>query len=141
MRQNQPMQLRWADGEFLDVTGQDQLNDALDTLLVGPASSEPLVAYLIGGAGALGLGLDPAGGGLLLFASGEPGQRAWHSLGQPPGKAGHMVYSVSGQRYTFSGRCQITADTVRAAARQYLATGELPSCVTWEAEPGTEGHS
>jgi len=30
----------------------------------------------------------------------------------------------------------VPASTVRAAARQYLATGELPGCVAWEPEPG-----
>ena len=135
------MQLSWADGQLLDIADQDQLTDALDTLLAGPARSEPLVAYLIGGTGALGLGLDPAGGGLLLFASAEPGQRALHGVSQPHGKAGNMVYSVSGRRYTFSGRCRITAGTVRAAARQYLATGELPGCVTWEPEPGADDNT
>jgi hypothetical protein len=77
------MQLRWADGPGVEIAGQDQLNDALDVLLAGPAGSEPLVAYLTGGAGALGLGLDPDGGGLLLFAASGPGRRTLHCVGDP----------------------------------------------------------
>jgi|SRR6266516_6398262 len=134
------MQLRWADGPGLVITDQDQLDDALGMLLAGPASGGPLVAYLIGEAGALGLGLDPAGDGMLLFASAKPSRRALHSVGQPGGDAGDVAYSVIGQRRTFSARCRVTAGTVRAAARQYLAAGELPSCVTWEPEPGADGN-
>ncbi len=135
------MQLRWAGAPGRDVADQDQLDEALDALLAGPASSEPLVAYLIGGAGALGLGMDPEGGGLLLFAANGPGRRTLHGVGHPSGDAGDLVYRVSGQRYTFSDRCRIATHTVRAAARQYLATGELPSCVTWEPEPDAEDNS
>jgi Immunity protein Imm1 len=138
LRQNWLMQLRWADGPGLEIAGQDQLDDALDALLATPAGSEPLVAYLIGGAGALGLGLDPEGGGLLLFAASGPGRGTLPGAGDPRGGTEDLAYSVSGQRYTFSGRCRIAAHTVRAAARQYLATGELPSCVAWEPEPGAE---
>jgi hypothetical protein len=135
------MQLRWADEPGLKITGQDQLDDALDALLAGPAGSEPLVAYLIGDAGALGLGLDPEGSGLLLFAASGPGRRTLHGVGDPRGDTGDLAYSAGGQRYAFSGRCRIAAHTVRAAARRYLATGELPSCVTWEPEPGAEDNS
>jgi Immunity protein Imm1 len=135
------MQLRWADGPGLEIADQDQLDDALDALLAGPAASKPLVAYLVGDAGALGLGLDPDGGGLLLFAASGPGRRTWHGVGDPRGDTEDLAYSVSGQRYIFSGHCRIAAHTVRTAARQYLATGELPGCVTWEPEPSAEDNS
>jgi Immunity protein Imm1 len=135
------MQLRWADGPGVEIAGQDQLNDALDVLLGGPAGSERLVAYLTGGAGALGLGLDPDGGGLLLFAASGPRPADLALCRRPPPRTRDLAYSVSGQRYIFSGRCRIAADTVRTAARQYLATGELPSCVTWVPEPGAEDNS
>jgi hypothetical protein len=135
------MQLRWAAGPGLEIAGQDQHDDALDALLAGPAGSEPMVAYLTGDAGALGLGLDPDGGGLLLFAASGPGRRTWHGVGDPHGDTGDLAYSVSGRRHIFSGRCRIAAHTVRTAARQYLATGALPGCVTWEPEPGAEDDS
>ena len=135
------MQLRWADGPDLEIADQDQLDDALDALLARPAGSEPMVAYLTGDAGALGLGLDPDGGGLLLFAASGPGRRTWHGVGDPRGDTGDLAYWVSGRRYIFSGRCRIAAHMVRTAARQFLATGELPGCVTWEPEPGAEDNS
>jgi hypothetical protein len=61
------MRRRW-DDVGVDITDRGQLDEALDALLSGPAAAQPLLAYLAGGAGALGLGLDPAGGGLLWFA-------------------------------------------------------------------------
>jgi hypothetical protein len=62
------MRLRWNAGPGLDVTDAAQLDRALDALLAGPAADRPLIAYLAGDAGALGLGLDPAEGGVLLYA-------------------------------------------------------------------------
>jgi len=50
-----------------------------------------------------------------------------------------VVFAVSGRPYQFSGRCRVPAATVRAAARQYLATGELPDSVGWEPEPQPDG--
>jgi Immunity protein Imm1 len=137
------MRLRWNAEPGLDVTDAAQLDRALDALLAGPAADRPLIAYLAGDAGALGLGLDPAAGGMLLFAPADRGQPALHGIGAGPGTEGAgpgaedgVVFAVNGRPYRFSGRCRVPAATVRAAARQYLATGELPGCVGWEPEPG-----
>ena len=128
------MRLCWNAEPGLDVTDAAQLDRALDALLAGPAADRPLVAYLAGDAGALGLGLDPAEGGLLLFAPAGRGRPALHGVSR--GTEDDVLFAVSGRPYRFSGRCRIPAPTVRAAARQYLATGELPDCVVWEPEPG-----
>jgi len=130
------MRLRWDTGPGLDVTDGAQLDQALDALLAGPAAGRPLIAYLGGDTGALGLGLDPAEGGVLLFAPADRSRPALHGIGVGPGTEGDVVFAVSGRPYRFSGRCRIPAPTVRAAARQFLATGELPGCVVWEPEPG-----
>ena len=130
------MRLHWDRGPGLDVADHAQLDRALDALLAGPAAAWPLVAYLAGGDGALGLGLDPAGGGLLLFAPADRSRPALHSAGPPPRPGGDVVFAVSGRPCRFSGHCRVPAPTVRAAAREYLATGELPECVAWEPEPG-----
>jgi hypothetical protein len=134
-RENRHVQQRWDDGPGLEVTDRGQLDQALGVLLSGPATAQPLVAYLAGGAGALGLGLDPAGGGLLLFAPAGSGRPALHGVGQPAGGDDDVVFSAGGRRYVFSGRCRIPAQTVWEAGREYLATGELPGCVVWEPEP------
>lgn len=122
------MQLRWNSETGLDITNRAQLDQALDALLAGPATAQPLVAHLVGGAGALGLGLNPAGSGLLLFAPADRSRPALHGVGHPPGEDEDLEYSVGGRLYEFSGRCRVPAPTVRAAARQYLATGKLPRC-------------
>ena len=129
------MHLRWDSGPGLEITGSGHLDRALDALLSGPATAGPLIAHLVGESGALGLGLDPAGGGLLLFAPADRGRPALHGLGQPHGGDDDLVFSVGGRSHAFSGRCRVPAQTVRAAAGQYLATGELPRCVAWEPEP------
>jgi hypothetical protein len=129
------MRLRWNSGPGLDITDPAQLDQALDALLTGPATAQPLIAYLAGGAGALGLGLDPAGSGLLLFAPADHSRPALHGIGQPPRAGGDLDFSVSGRPYQFSGRCRLPAQTVRAAAKHYLATSELPGFVKWEPEP------
>jgi len=131
------MRLHWDRGPGLDVTDHAQLDHALDTLLAGPAAERPLIAHLVGDAGALGLGLDTAGSGLLLFAPADRSHPALHSIVQSPATGGDVVFSVSGQPHHFSVRCQVPAPTVRDAARQYLATGDLPDCVTWEPEPAS----
>src|SRR5215472_4377189 len=85
-RKNRPMRLRWNAEPGLDVTDAAQLDRALDALLAGPAADRPLIAYLAGDAGALGLGLDPAEGGVLLVRSRRPRparparhwREAWH---------------------------------------------------------------
>lgn len=128
------MQLRWTSEPGLDITDRAQLDQALDALLAGPATAQPLVAHLVGGAGALGLGLNPAGSGL-LFALADRSRPALHGVGHPPGEDEDLEYSVGGRLYEFSGGCRVPAHTVRAAARQYLATGKLPRCVIWEPEP------
>ena len=138
------MRLRWNAEPGLDVTDAAQLDRALDALLAGPAADRPLIAYLAGDAGALGLGLDPAEGGVLLFAPADRGRPALHGIGAAAGTEGDVVFTVSGRPYRFSGRCRVPVATVRAAAMQYLATGELPGCVGWEPEPGApsgEGQS
>jgi len=92
--------------------------------LAGPAGSEPMVAYLTGDAGALGLGLDPDGGGLLLFAASGPGRRTLHGVGDPRGgyrgagllgerPALHLLGPLPDRGRTWSGR----------RPRQFLATG------------------
>lgn len=129
------MHLRWNSQPGLDITDHAQLDQAIDALLSGPATAQPLVAHLAGDAGALGLGLDPAGSGLLLFAPADRSRPALHGVGQPPSEENDLVFSVAGRQYEFSARCRVPAQTVRVAARQYLATGELPGCVTWEPEP------
>ena len=129
------MRLRWNAEPGLEVTDAAQLDGALDALLAGPAADRPLIAYLAGDAGALGLGLDPAESVVLLFAPADRDRPALHGIGAAAGAEGDMVFAVSGRPYRFSGRCRIPAATVRAAARQYLATGELPGCVGWEPEP------
>jgi hypothetical protein len=136
------MRLRWDSGPGLDVTDRAQLDRALDDLMTGPAAERPLIAYLAGDAGALGLGLDPAGSGLLLFAPADPGRPPLHSVGQQPDGGGQqpdsgadVVFSAGGRSHHFAARCRVPALIVRAAARQYLATGDLPDCVTWEPEP------
>jgi hypothetical protein len=101
----------------LDVTDAAQLDQALDALLAGPAADRPLIAYLAGGAGALGLGLDPVDGGVLLFAPADRGRPALHGVGPAAGTEGDVVFAVSGRPYRFSGRCRVPAATVRAAAR------------------------
>jgi Immunity protein Imm1 len=130
------MRLRWDAGPGLDVTDGTQLDRALDALLAGPAADRPLIAYLAGDTGALGLGLDPADGGVLLFAPADHSRPALHGTGAGPGTEDDVVFAVSGRPHQFSGRCRVPGSTVRAAARQYLATGELPDCVEWEPEPG-----
>jgi len=132
------VRLHWNSEPGLDVTDAAHLDQALDALLAGPAADRPLIAYLTGDAGALGLGLGPADGGVLLFAPADRGRPALHGIGAGPGAQDDLVFAVSGRPYRFSGRCRIPASTVRAAARQYLATGELPGCVGWEPEPGPE---
>jgi Immunity protein Imm1 len=134
------MQLRWNSEPGLDITDRAQLDQALDALLAGPATAQPLVAHLVGESGALGLGLDPAGSGLLLFAPADRSRPALHGVGQPTDGDDPLVFSVGGRRYEFSGRCRIPAHTVRATAGQYLATGELPGCVAWEPEPTLPPH-
>jgi immunity protein Imm1 of predicted polymorphic toxin system len=129
------MRLHWDSGPGLEVTDRAQLDRALRELLAGPAAERPLIAYLTGAAGALGLGLDPAGSGLLLFAPADRGRPALHGAGQQPATGGDIVFSVSGRPHHFSARCRLPAPTVLAAARHYLATGDLPDCVTWEPEP------
>ena len=62
---------------------------------------------------------------------------AQHGIGAAAGAEGDVVFAVSGRPYLFSRRCRVPAATVRAAARQYLATSELPGCVGWEPEPGS----
>ncbi len=131
------MRLHWDSGPGLDVTDRAQLDQALDALLTGPATERPLVAYLAGDAGALGLGLDPAGSGLLLFAPADRGRPVLHGAGQPPATGDDLVFAVSGRPYQFSAHCGVPAPTVRAAARQYLAIGDLPDCVAWEPEPAS----
>ena len=79
------MRLRWDTGPGLDVTDGGQLDQALDALLAGPAADRPLIAYLTGDAGTLGLGLDPAGSGALLFA---PVGRQYLATGELPGCIG-----------------------------------------------------
>jgi len=133
------MRLHWNGEPGLDVTDGAQLDQALDALLAGPAAGRPLVAYLAGDAGALGLGLDPADSGVLLFAPADRSRPGLHGIGAEPGGEDDAVFAVNGRPYQFSGRCRIPATTVRAAARQYLATGELPDCVGWEPEPGPAG--
>jgi hypothetical protein len=133
------MRLRWDTGPGLDVTDGTQLDQALDALLAGPAADRPLIAYLSGGTGALGLGLGPADSGMLLFAPADRSRPALHGIGAELGTEGDMVFAVIGRPYHFSGRCRAPGATVRAAARQYLATGELPDCVGWEPEPGQAG--
>ena len=128
------MRLRWNSEPGLDITDRAQLDQALDALLSGPATSQPLVTYLVGDAGALGLGLDPAGSGLLLFAPADRSRPALHGVGQASAGDDDPVYTVRGRRYEFSARARVPAQTVRAAARQYLITGELPDCVVWEPE-------
>jgi hypothetical protein len=128
----------------VEVTDRAQLDDALDTLLPGPAA-RPLIAYLVGGAGALGLGLDPAGAGLLLFAPADRRRAALHSVGPAFGVHDHPVpedpvFSVNGRPHRFSARCLVPAQSVRAAAAEYLATGTLPTCVMWEPEPAQPAH-
>src|SRR5262249_5949102 len=123
------MRLRWNAELGLDVTDAAQLDRALDALLAGPAADRPLIAYLAGDAGALGLGLDPAEAGVLLFAPADRKRPALHGIGAGPGTEGDVVFAVSGRPHRFSGRCQVPGSIVRAAARQYLATGELPDCV------------
>ena len=130
------MRLRWNGEPGLEVTDGAQLDQALDALLAGPAADRPLIAYLAGDAGALGLGLDPAGTGVLLFAPADRGRPALHGIGAAAGTEGDAVFAVSGRPYRFSGPCRIPAPAVQAAARQYLATGEPPDCVGWEPEPG-----
>jgi len=130
------MRLRWNAEPGLNVTDETELDWALDALLAGPAADRPLIAYLAGDAGALGLGLDPEDGGVLLFAPADRSRPALHGLGAVAGTDGDVVFAVSGRPYRFSGRCRIPAPAVRAAARQFLATGELPDCVVWEPEPG-----
>lgn len=130
------MRLHWNGEPGADVTDTAQLDRALDALLAGPAADRPLIAYLAGDAGALGLGLDPAGSGVLLFAPADRSRPALHGIGAGSGAEDDLVFAVSGRRYQFSGRCRIPASTVRAAARHYLAAGELPGCVGWEPEPG-----
>ncbi len=130
------MRLHWDSGPGLDVTDRAQLDQALDALLTGPATEQPMIAYLAGDAGALGLGLDPAGSGLLLFAPADRGRPPLHGAGQSS-DGDDLVFSVSGRSRQFSARCRVPAPTVRAAARQYLATGDLPGCVTWEPEPAS----
>ena len=110
------MRLHWDRGPGLDVADHAQLDRALDALLAGPAAARPLVAYLAGGDGALGLGLDPAGGGLLLFAPADRSRPALHSAGPPPRPGGDVVFAVSGRPCRFSGHCRVPAPTVRAAA-------------------------
>jgi len=139
------MRLRWNGEPGLDVTDGAQLDEALDALVAGPAAAQPLIAYLVGDAGGLGLGLAPADSGVLLFAPADRSRPALHGVGVAgtegvaPGAEGDVVFAVGGRPYQFSGRCRIPAATVRAAARQYLATGELPDCVGWEPEPGPAG--
>jgi hypothetical protein len=133
------MRLRWDSGPGLDISGRAQLDQALDQLLAGPAASRPLIAFLVGDSGALGLGLDPAGGGLLLFSPTDRERPALHGVGESP-CADDTVFSVRGQPYRFSGRCRVAPPTVRAAAQQYLATSELPDCIEWEPEPGSPPH-
>jgi Immunity protein Imm1 len=133
------MRLRWNAEPGLEVTDAAQLDRALDALVAGPAAGRALIAYLAGDAGALGLGLDPAEGGVLLFAPADRGRPALHGVGAGPGTEGDVVFAVRGRPYRFSGRCRVPAAIVRAAARQYLATGELPDCVGWEPEPGPVG--
>src|SRR5690349_21351798 len=53
------------------------------------------------------------------------GRRTGPGVGDARGDTENLAYWVSGQRYIFSGHCRIAAHTVRTAARQYLATGEL----------------
>jgi immunity protein Imm1 of predicted polymorphic toxin system len=132
------MYLRWNAGPGADVTDAAQLERVLDALLSGPAAAGPLIAHLAGEAGALGLGLDPAGGGLLLFAPADRSRPALHSVGHASHGDDDLVFSVGGQRYEFSARCRVPAQTVRAAAGEYLATGELPLGVTWEPEPSAQ---
>jgi hypothetical protein len=79
------MRLRWNGEPGLEVTDEAQLDQALDALLAGPAADRPLIAYLTGDAGALGLGLDPAGSGALLFA---PAGRQYLATGELPGCIG-----------------------------------------------------
>jgi hypothetical protein len=62
------MILRWGTEPGVQIATGAALERALNTILAGPAAREPLVAHLVGETGALGLGLDPSGGGLLLFA-------------------------------------------------------------------------
>jgi len=133
------MRLRWDDGPGLDITDQAQLDETLRALSGGAAAC-PRVAYLVGEAGALGLGLDAAGDGMLLFAPAGSGRPALHSVGQPASGEGDLTFYVSGRHYVFSGRCRVPAQTVREAARQYLATGVLPGCVVWEPEPSPPSH-
>lgn len=130
------MRLCWDSGPGLDISDSAQLDQALDALLAGPANVQPLIAYLVGNAGALGLGLDPAGSGLLLFAPADHSHPARHGTGQPPRTGDDLVFSVSGRPYRFSGRCRLPAQTVRTAAKHYLATSDLPGFVEWEPEPG-----
>ena len=133
------MRLRWDAGPGLDVTDGTQLDQALDALVAGPAADRPLIAYLSADTGVLGLGLGPADSGVLLFAPADRGRPALHGVGPGLGTEGDVVFAVSGRPYQFSGRCRVPGSTVRAAARQYLATGALPDCVSWEPEPQPDG--
>jgi hypothetical protein len=132
------MRLCWDSEQGREITDRAQLDRMLDVLLAGPAAAGPLIAHLVGEAGALGLGLDPAGGGLLLFAPADRDRPALHSVGHAPQEGNGLVFAVGGRRYEFSARCRVPAKTVRAAAGEYLATGELPLCVTWEPEPSAQ---
>jgi hypothetical protein len=77
---------------------------------------------------------------LLLFVPADHSRPAMHSVGQPLAGEHDLVFAVGERPYQFSSHCRIPAQTVRAAARQYLATGELPTCVTWEPEPTPPFH-
>jgi hypothetical protein len=134
------MRLRWTDGPGVQVASSKELDGELDALMAGAAAHEPLIAHLIGESGALGLGLDPAGDGLLMFAPRDRRCPPLHGRAVGRGILGdELTFAVRGRRYDFSAACRLPAATVRCAARHFLITGELPDWVAWEPEPPLAG--
>ena len=129
---NRGMLLRWDDQE-VQVTDAGKLASRLEEL--EKSASAPVLVSLVGSAGTLTMGLGHRRGGLLLFADGDQSQPPLHSLGDAGAGGGQVEFAHGEGTVGFFPRCLVAHDVMLQAARDFIDSGTLPTCVVWEAEP------
>ncbi|MDP2305253.1 MAG: Imm1 family immunity protein [Pseudomonadota bacterium] len=115
--------------------------DAVD--LVSPDHLLAVANSAVAARGPVMLYLELEGGTVMAAGLGSPetvltfwlsdGSGSYHSLGNVERKD-YLVFRSRYESGTFVGEMALPAEAAMVALREFLATGERPACVTWEAD-------
>jgi len=119
--------------EQAPVADADELERLLDRLVAEAAATQPFIVELVSSTGArLGVGLGAPAGSVLSFKESDD-PPYYVSAGRPESASESDVgFYYQGHWSEFPEEALLPMELARAAAKQFLATGERPKAVDWE---------